>query len=325
MLAQAAFTSATTLLITKAAFGATLLLFLLRFLDRRISTTAARIWVGFCASFACIWQIVLLWQNQMPWQIAQVGSAAAEVSASSEQQLFGLWATGTFLVVGFTLEAIGQWLRLSPRQLHASDTGAKTSKSRNAESQPNSKSPQSLWRMILLVVAIAFVGFAALKTVDYQPILTIKARQLATWHLIATLAMGSIAAFCAIEATLLSSPDNHSKKLEDGKFGVRWNWVAWIALGIFLSKLTLTTLVLLRLGDSERIEPSVQALAGCFVICLIILDVVAWMVPYRLKNFQGSSQVTGWSSLAIASWLSLVTYTVVSIIPFSWPWKLFWT
>lgn len=329
---ETAFTDATTLLLAKAPLAIWFILLFLRFVDQRATTAGYRSLLGLAGLLICF---SYAWSDFQSQSFSEAANSAMtiETNSSRDGANFGspnflLWCGSCIIFAVQTTFAIRSWLRLTPATVHSADVAnVKSGKRKHAFHSDAAKlvSKPTLVEGLLVLIATGFLAYVAWTVLDRHPFLTLNASRAANTHLFATLLMLSISVFCALETTILLSPDTAGTKDERGVFLVRWHLVAWLAQALFLIKMILTTLVLLKLGDVDAVPAPTQALAAGFAIGLIILDFVAWMVPYRLRNFQRGSQPTGWASLALASWLSVISYITISVLPFDWPWQIFWS
>ncbi len=304
--------SATTVgmwaLIPKAALATLSACGLLRALDRRLAAVPPALVLACIGGAACF---AASWQTQV-----------------NAERLAWLTAAGCASVA--VLLGLRTWLRTTPDQLHreTSRIDAASSQAKEKVSSKRKKSKAKArksdttdaipWRFELALILLAAVAACLALEWSHQARF---ARFEGAWrigtHQLAIGLVWGVTIFCAAQVCWLSTPDalNPSQGPR-----LTWNWVAWIALVLFLVEMGLCCLIFFSASESRDVELSTRVLTRVFALGLMTINFIMWMVPHRVAGFQRGRTVSGWVSLALAACLACLAAAVVCALPAEWPW-----
>ena len=291
----------------KFTFALCLAICILRICDQRASALRCIMALSFLAALASALE---------GWQETEISYAAS-------------WYTAAFFTVLHLVIMLRRWASIRPKQLHEEQTQSskaqtkKDKRKQRAESRAKqtstSLSSASPIELGMLLVAVLAAGYGLLQ--DWREMrLTGDASTYAAMATISSTGLWAIAVVSAMELTFLSSPLNLSPP--NGP-RVSWTGIASFGLAAFVLCLMVSSLMLLRengLDGNDRLID--QAMPKVFALTWMILGCIVWIVPHRVRSFQKSGVAKEWTTLALTSWIGLVCFSVIAVLPNNWPWRL---
>lgn len=291
----------------KFTFALCLAMCMLRVCDQRVSALRSIMALSFLAALASAFE---------GWHETEISDAAS-------------WYTAAFFAALHLVIVLRRWASICPRQLHQEQKqGSKAlTKKEKRKQRAESRGKQSSTSLAsaspielgMLFVAVLAAGYGLVQ--DWQEMrLTGDASTYAAMATIASTGLWATAMVSALELTFLSSPLNLSPP--NGP-RVSWTVIASFGLTAFVVCLMVSSLMLLRENGLDRNDRLIdQAMPKVFALTWMILGCIVWIVPHRIRSFQKSGAAKEWTTLALTSWIGLVCFSIMAVLPNNWPWHL---
>ncbi len=262
-------------------------------------------------------RLVVKWR--MLLQIVGVIACGLASRSSVSLDAIWLWRVNSLLAMIATVLSFREWLDIKPRETF--EEAAREDVPPRSRLHP-SRSPSARRDSILQLVqtpggALNLLGLAlsafALGLVIYR---ALPGPPTILWlgvihALTASLLLGATLSV-AIELTFGSAPGAISQ--------VKWQAIANVALACSLCELLVVAVILTRpIGDAQYFGGLL--ISRMFAISVVLIDLIAWIIPQRVANFNRTGKAYDWVSLTLAAWICVVSLLVLVALPSTWPWS----